>query len=295
MLVEKRVSLFSDGIRLSAVLVEDDAVTSQRPALVYTHGWSGAVNDRVLPLMRELASEGFTGLALDHRGFAGSDGPRARCDPHEQVRDVANAVSWLLGRPEVDPQRVIVVGASFGGSIAIAAGARDHRVSAVVSMVPVGDAGRWLRALNGEQRWEELMQRLRADAIRRATSGSGERVPFDVLLPTPTQHGLDGFDPVAHMYPGGFPIENLELSIQFRPERVAASIPPRPFIVIGVDDDSVVPVEEAISIHRHAGEGCRLIRLPDGDHLGPLGPHLETSVDIITGLGRQLEEASGVR
>lgn len=292
MLVEQRVNVFSDGVRLSAVLVVDDQVSGSRPALIYSHGWSGAVNDRILPLFRRLAEEGFVGLALDHRGFAGSDGLRARCDPREQARDVMNAVSYLRARPDVDARRIIAVGASFGGSIVIGAGAIDPRIAAVVSMVPVGDPARWLRALNGEERWVALMERLQSDAERRATGNDGERVTFDVLLPTPTQHTADSFDPVAHMYPGGFPLENLELVLDFRPEELAPAIAPRPLVLIGVDDDSVVPVAETVSIHERAGRGARLVRLPDGDHLGPLGPHADLSAQVIRELSHELLEAA---
>ena len=163
---ERTVSFYSDGVRLSGVLVEAGRA-SRRPALIYSHGWSGAVNDRVLPLMRKLAPEGCVGLAIDHRGFAGSDGPRARCDPREQARDVRNAVSYMLGRDDIDAARIVVVGASFGGAIAVAAGAEDERVAAVVAIVAIGDVGRWLRGLHGAERWDELTERI-ARGRRRA-------------------------------------------------------------------------------------------------------------------------------
>jgi dipeptidyl aminopeptidase/acylaminoacyl peptidase len=289
---ERRVSFFSDGIRLSGVLVEG-AEAPRRPAVVYSHGWSGAVNDRVLPLMRTLAADGFVGLAIDHRGFAGSDGPRCRCDPREQARDVSSGVSYLLGRPDIDPARIVVIGASFGGSIAVAASAADERISALVAIVAIGDSGRWLRSLHGENAWSALQERLHADAIERARGGPGERVPFGSLLPAPTRHEEpSGEDPIARMYPGGFPLENLELAARFRPELAIADIAPRPVVLVGVDDDTVVPVSETLQLFERAGEPKRLVRYPTGDHVGPLGEHCEATAGVIRALVAELGAAS---
>jgi uncharacterized protein len=287
---ERTVSFYSDGVRLSAVLVEGTEAL-RRPALIYSHGWSGAVNDRVLPLMRTLADDGFVGLAIDHRGFAGSDGLRARCDPREQVRDVRSGVSYLLGRSDVDPRRIVVVGASFGGAIAVAAGADDGRDALVVAIVAIGDAGRWLRAVHGPDAWHAVNERLRADAIERARSGRGERVPFASLLPTRTRHDdvPSGDDPVAKMYPGGFPLENIELAAGFRPERSIADISPRPVVLIGVDDDTVVPVSETLRMYECAREPKRLVRFPTGDHVGPLGEHCDATANVVRALVAEIE------
>ncbi len=289
---EERVRFFSDGVELSAVLVTDDAVddaAAPRPAMIYTHGWSGAVNDRVLPLMRLLAADGYVGLAVDHRGFAESDGVRARCDPHEQARDVSNAATFLLQRPDVDPSRLLVLGASFGGAIAIAAAARDDRLRGVVSMVPMGNGARWLRELNGDERWAGLMARVEADAVARVTTGVGERVPFGTLLPGPNSHEEpSGDDPIARMYPTGFPLENLELALDFRPEDLVGSIAPRPVVLIGCDDDSIIPVSETLHIFERASDPKRLVRFETGNHLGPLGPRVEETAEAVRELVRGL-------
>jgi pimeloyl-ACP methyl ester carboxylesterase len=185
-IAESDVNFYSDGYLLRGVLVlpSGDGAHSPRPAVIYTHGWSGAVNDRALPLLRLLAARGYVGIAIDHRGFAGSDGPtRARCDPREQARDVANTVTYLSTRGDVASDRIAVIGASFGGAIAVAAGALDRRLVGVVSMVGIGDGGRWLQSLHGDQ-WSRVQERLAADAVLRSRTGVGERVPFTQLMPS---------------------------------------------------------------------------------------------------------------
>jgi pimeloyl-ACP methyl ester carboxylesterase len=287
---EDRVRFYSDGIPMSAVLVVDELTpATSRPAFVYSHGWGGAVNAGALPLVRSLAGVGYVGLAIDHRGFAHSGGTRARCDPNEQARDVSNAVDYLLARPDVDPDRVIVVGASFGGAIAVLSAARDRRLAAAVVLVGVGDGERWLRGVHGDEAWPTLLERLRADAVTRATTGRGELVSFSTLLPGPDGPSAPDLDPIASMYPHGYPLENLELAIACRPEDQIAAISPRPVVLIGVDDDSVVPIDETVALHQRAMEPKRLIRFPTGDHGGPLGPHADevarAIVELVSELG----------
>lgn len=48
------------------------------------------------------------------------------------VYGIADLVAKLRERPEIDPAKVIVVGASFGGSFAIAAAAQDHKIAGLI-------------------------------------------------------------------------------------------------------------------------------------------------------------------
>ena len=54
-----------------------------------------------------------------------------------EVWDAMRAVDYLLTRPEVDPKRLVVSGASDGGMIALYAAALDERVTACVPAVSV--------------------------------------------------------------------------------------------------------------------------------------------------------------
>jgi alpha-beta hydrolase superfamily lysophospholipase len=229
--------------------------------------------------MGRLAEAGFTGLAIDHRGFGGSAGTRARCDPREQVRDVRNAVTYLQTRADVDPDAIAVIGASFGGAIAVGAAAADARVRAVVSMVGIGDGGRWLRSLRPFHAWYELEQRLAKDAVQRVLTGTGQRVGFDVLMPGPAPVPPD--DPTCVLYPEGYPLENVSLAADFRPEELIASIAPRATCLVGVADDTVVPLSETLNLFERAGEPRQLTVFPAGNHGGPMGPLVEQTTAVL--------------
>jgi dienelactone hydrolase len=69
----------------------------------------------------------------------------------EQVDDVAAAVSYVRGLPDVDPTRVALVGCSFGGIETLLAASRDLHLSGAIDFA--GGAAVW--AKNGALRADE--------------------------------------------------------------------------------------------------------------------------------------------
>jgi pimeloyl-ACP methyl ester carboxylesterase len=79
------------------------------------HGNAGNIGDRV-PHVELLAAAGFDVLAFDYRGYGRSTG---RPDEQGTYRDARAALDALLRRDGVDPDRVIYLGESLGGAIAL--------------------------------------------------------------------------------------------------------------------------------------------------------------------------------
>jgi pimeloyl-ACP methyl ester carboxylesterase len=79
------------------------------------HGNAGNIGDRV-PHVELLAAAGFDVLAFDYRGYGRSSGR-----PGEQgtYRDARAALAMLLRQDGVDPARVLYLGESLGGAIAL--------------------------------------------------------------------------------------------------------------------------------------------------------------------------------
>lgn len=101
------------------------------PAIVLVHGWSANAAD-MLPLAPALNAAGFSLLAYDARGHGGSgaDGP---ITIRKLAEDVVAAVEYLKRRPDVDQDRLGVLGHSIGGGAAILAASAEPRIRAVVS------------------------------------------------------------------------------------------------------------------------------------------------------------------
>ena len=80
------------------------------------------------------AAAGCDVLTFDYRGFGTSGGhPRQRVSFRRQRHDYEAAVAWARTRAGVDPAPIVLWGTSYSGGHVVAAGARDHRIAAVVS------------------------------------------------------------------------------------------------------------------------------------------------------------------
>ncbi len=90
-------------------------------SVLHLHGNAANVSNH-LPLVAWLPGAGFNVLMLDYRGFGRSQG-RPTLDG--VVDDAAAALRYLRTRPDVDGERLIVLGQSLGGATALRLLARD--------------------------------------------------------------------------------------------------------------------------------------------------------------------------
>lgn len=119
------------------------------PAVVVNHG-SGLEQDSKPGVARLLTDAGYIVFVPFRRGYAGSPGPSrldevtapAGAPGHDaqvcarllaESEDVLAALRFVRAMPQVDPDRVGVMGSSYGGINSLLAAARDDRVGACVS------------------------------------------------------------------------------------------------------------------------------------------------------------------
>lgn len=98
---------------------------------VLRHG-SGSTASHVLPHAQVLVDNGFGVLLTDARGHGASGGDGMDFGWYGTA-DIDAAIDFLTTQPEVDPERIVVVGLSMGGEEAIGAAASDRRIAAVVA------------------------------------------------------------------------------------------------------------------------------------------------------------------
>jgi pimeloyl-ACP methyl ester carboxylesterase len=133
------VSFDSQGLTLAGTLYLPPT-EGERPAILLLHG--STPEGRKLGLYRklgaELAARGYVVLSIDQRGFGQSDNPATSERPadFDFVTDVSSAVTYLSSLPGVDTARLYVVGHSFGGDVAIAAGIVEPRLAKIVAIGP---------------------------------------------------------------------------------------------------------------------------------------------------------------
>lgn len=157
----RTVTIISEGVRLHG-----EVFTPQRtperdklPAVIMAHGWGG-VAAGLRRDAADIARAGYFVLTFDYRGWGESGSNvvlvgsepshtpgearpflaqvkplREYINPLEQAEDWFNAVDWIMGEPDVDPQRVGIRGSSYSGGHVVYVAAHDPRIKAVVSQV----------------------------------------------------------------------------------------------------------------------------------------------------------------
>lgn len=116
-----------DGVVLAAWYVR----SRNGAAVVLLHG-AGSTRSSVVDHLEVLAANGYGVLAYDARGHGESSG-RAMDFGWWGNWDAFPAIQWLVDRPEIEDDRIAVVGLSMGGEQAIGVAPFDGRVDAVVA------------------------------------------------------------------------------------------------------------------------------------------------------------------
>lgn len=122
-----------DGLRLHAWFMPARGVPpgTPAPAVLHAHGNAGNISHHD-SFSDFLTLSGFHVLIFDYRNYGRSDPGRTRRP--ELTRDTRAALDVLFERPDVDPDRVGVLGVSLGAAFALDAAATDPRVRAVATV-----------------------------------------------------------------------------------------------------------------------------------------------------------------
>jgi len=120
------------------------------PVVMCIHGWTGNKESMLRHCVR-VADAGFLAVAVDAR-MHGERIDVAFCNKtsenfartfysvvSETAADLSQAVDYLVERPDVDPNRVGLMGVSMGGFVSLIATQLEKRVKVVASVLGAGD------------------------------------------------------------------------------------------------------------------------------------------------------------
>ena len=227
-----------DGLEIEGVLTLPPGRKPERlPLVMLPHGGPIGIADRVRFdwWAQAFASKGYAVLQPNYRGSGGYGGAFRRAGYGEWGRkmqsDLSDGIAFLASQGTIDPQRVCIVGGSYGGYAALAGVTLQQGVyRCAVSYGGVSDLGTMMYRAghNGHNnlaaRWEE-----RAMGATWSGDGSlGARSPFH-----------------------------------------QASKADAPILLIHGKDDTVVPISESENMDaalRRAGKSGSFIRLDGEDH-----------------------------
>lgn len=122
------------GVTLAADMYIPEGISGQIPAIAVS-GPFGAVKEQSSGLYaQQLAERGFLTIAFDP-SFTGESGgmPRRVASPDINTEDFSAAVDFLSVQPEVDADRIGILGICGWGGIALQAAINDPRIKATVA------------------------------------------------------------------------------------------------------------------------------------------------------------------
>jgi fermentation-respiration switch protein FrsA (DUF1100 family) len=259
--MERQVSYYSEGVKISAVLYAPDGAGPDRPlpGIVLCHGFTG-IKELILPdYARRFAGAGYVALAFDYRGFGESEGERGRLIPLEQVRDIRNSITFMETLDEVNPERIGLWGTSYGGANVIHVAGVDERAKCVVAQVGFGDGGRGLSSRPPEET-APIREMIGNERKKRVLTGESTMVdPFMILNDADSKAF---FEEAMKELPGlktQIPLETAEATLEHRPEDVAHRIAPRALLLIAAEHDVPTPPDEFRSVYAKAGDPKKLV------------------------------------
>lgn len=258
----EEVSWYSEGLRISGLLRTPDEEQGPYRAIVQGPGWLGLKDAALYVRYHEaLTAAGFAVLIFDYRGFGDSEGDRGIISPSAQLRDLHNAVTYLTTRDDVLADAIGVFGSGgTGGGNAVLLAARDDRVRAAVSQLPVADGGDWLHRMRSEYEWLAFLSALDEDRRQRVRTGEGRKVHprEEIMVPTAERRATSIKSDVDTRIPTSVPLSCAEEIIAYTPVTEAARLTV-PLLVIGVDNDATTPTDHAEAVYAAAAGPKQLV------------------------------------
>ncbi|XP_060064455.1 protein ABHD13-like isoform X2 [Ylistrum balloti] len=104
----------SDNVRINLVFIKHTHANA--PTVIYFHGNAGNIGHRLINSHGFFTSCGVNVLLVEYRGYGKSEGTPSETGLY---RDAEAAINFLLGRNDVNRDKIVVFGRSLGGAVAV--------------------------------------------------------------------------------------------------------------------------------------------------------------------------------
>ena len=252
--MQENVTFMSDGLKISGVLnLPDNAPKGRKLACIMVlHGFgSNKTSDNVKIPCRMLNEWGYAALGFDMRGCGESEGTRANLICMEQVADTRAATTFLQSRPEIDGNKIGVLGSSFGAAVAVYAAGVDDRIGACISSGGWGNGRIKFQGQHpGAEAWAKFTRMLADGKEYRAKHGKPMMVGrYDIVpIPSNLRHNL------AEKSHDEFTAETAQSMYDFTADDVVGKIAPRPLLLLHSSVDTVTPTEQSLRMFNLASQ-----------------------------------------
>jgi len=272
--METKVRFNSDGIQIAGVLFEPEtAADDSCPAIMLCQGMVGVKEYFWFPhLARRLVELGCVALIWDYRGVGESEGEPGRLYPLEQAEDIRNGLTFLDTNRKVDPNRLGLLGFSFGAGMVPYVAGIDERVKCTISVAGWGDGERWMQSIRRYYEWLELLKQVENDRKTRIETGKSEMVSGGgILVGDPAtadarQKVMNQIPEMENYQSTAYSLATAEKLLEFQPISVVDRISPRAIMYIAAELDSVTPAEGVVDMFEETFEPKKLWVIPRAAH-----------------------------
>lgn len=142
------ITLENQGQKIFAILHRPLHVKPPYPAIAICPGFGGNKCGKFrlfVTLGKELAKRGIAVLRFDYRGAGDSEGEFSEITLEGKINDTVTCLNFLAQDPQIDPQRLGLMGRSLGGVIAILVARRYPSIKSLALWAPVFNSEPWRR------------------------------------------------------------------------------------------------------------------------------------------------------
>lgn len=161
------VTFENEGDKLFGILHKPLHTLDDPPLVLVFHGFAShkvGTNRSYVKLAQSLAKEGIATLRFDFRGSGDSEGCFGDLTLSGLVSDALMALRFAESLEGIDSNRMGIMGSSFGGSIALLAGASYRSIKSLVVWAPVASGLHWLADYLAEN--PHVSQKEAAEALK---------------------------------------------------------------------------------------------------------------------------------
>jgi pimeloyl-ACP methyl ester carboxylesterase len=266
---DEPVKIPSNGFTLAGTLSRPAAASATRlPAVVLVGGSGPTDRDGIaygIPILGQiadaLANAGYIVVRYDKRGIGQSGGRAESASLADYAEDLRAAVKMLADRKDVDPKRMVVVGHSEGGDVALMAAAKDKRIAGVGLLAAPGFAGTDI-VLAQQQR---LLNNMKLTPEERQAKVDAQKRIHEAVI---TGKGLEQFSTDVRRSVDNAEYQSLLMS---DPAKLVPNVRQPLLIVQGELDTQIEPPNadrlEALARTRKNAPPVEVVKVPDVNHL----------------------------
>jgi pimeloyl-ACP methyl ester carboxylesterase len=264
---DEAVTIPAAGFNLGATLTRPAASTGQMPAVVLLGGVAANDRDGVVagvPILGQLAGAladaGIVAVRYDKRGSGQSGGRAESATVGVHAGDAREVVRWLSDQPDIDRDRIAVLGHNEGAWTALLVATRERRIAGVVTIASP--------AVTGADRVLEQQR----DALARLDTSPTDFVAKIELQTRINEAAMTGrgWEDIPAEIRRQADTRWFESFLEFDPEEVVRDVR-RPVLLVHGELDTEVPVTHVERLAEFARDGrptsVAVVRIPGVNHL----------------------------